>query len=174
MRSLTQNKLRGHYWEIYNFFFFFSFKCETLLASYGGLFAQWVCMAGVKVHNFVKDCAILIPNFVHTLHLFVFGKPFSYLPHLLTHQPPPVVCDGSESTPCRRHQSVPPLGGTDPSGLQKSEGLCLPLGLHYHTRAWSDRHPVTPPPVQMAAGGPVQFGFRGSTVWPSLRPSGIC
>lgn len=23
-------------------------------------------------------------------------------------------------------------------------------------------------------GGPVHFGFRGSTVWPSLRPSGVC
>lgn len=133
-------------------------------------------MSGIKVIYFVNDCITFIAfQTLLTLCICLWCvKPFSYLPHLLTQQPPSVVCDGSVSAPCRRLQSVPPLGGTDPGGLQKSEGLCLPLGLHYHTRAWSDRHTVTPPPVPMAAGGLVQFGFRGSTVWPSLRPSGIC
>lgn len=37
-----------------------------------------------------------------------------------------------------------------PLAFRKPEGWCLPLGLHYHTRAWPDRHTATPPPVLMA------------------------
>lgn len=113
-----------------------------------------------------------------TLCIFLlFGNPFSYLPQLLSHQLPSVMCDRGVA---RQHRA-------------NAIKVCLLLKETDRPRWPSEtRRPVFAPgmtlPHQSLArqtnsnttscadgrGGPVQYGFRGSTVWPSLHPSGIC
>lgn len=81
--------------------------------------------------------------------------------------------------PGRRHQSVPLLERDQPTPVafrNQKAGVC----------PWDYRYITTPEPglarqthsnttsCADGCGGPVQYGFRGSTVWPSLCPSGIC